>query len=149
MGGSSGMIGRAVQGMPQGEANPYGSETVPVQSNPYSSRLSSNQNLNPYSQPSALNQQMMQRSAMQPSPYLAGLQNLYSMFNAPRQYAPMPQYRSPALNYRPDMAGAQENLRRVAPSVMEQQRLQAIEDARMAAEAEANRPAPVDYSGGG
>ena len=46
----------------------------------------------------------------------------------------MPLYRSSALNYRPDMARAQQNLSSVSPSVAEQQRLQAIEDARIAAE---------------
>jgi hypothetical protein len=67
-------------------------------------------------------------------PYAQGLQNLYSMFNAPRQMMPMPQYTVPGLSYRPNMQSGQEVLRRVAPSVAEQQRRQAIEDARRAAE---------------
>ena len=46
----------------------------------------------------------------------------------------MPTYQSPALNYRPDMTNAQQNLSRVSPSVAEINRRQAIEDARIAAE---------------
>jgi hypothetical protein len=61
-------------------------------------------------------------------------QNPYQMQQRAPMPMNMPQYRSSALNYRPDMTGAQQNLSRVAPSVAEQQRLQAIEDARIAAE---------------
>jgi hypothetical protein len=75
-----------------------------------------------------------QRSEMRMDPYAQGLQNLYSMFNAPRQMMPMPQYTVPGLSYRPNMQSGHEVLRRVAPSVAEQQRRQAIEDARRAAE---------------
>jgi hypothetical protein len=83
------------------------------------------------------------------SQIMARYQNPYQM-----QRAPMPQYMSSALNYRPDIAGAQQNLSRVAPSVAEQQRLQAIEDARIAAEQEAfdaanPKPVYVDSGGGG
>lgn len=59
-----------------------------------------------------------------------------------------PNYQSQALNYRPNMTGAMQSLNRVVPSVAEQQRLQAIEDARIAAEAAANAP-PPNYDGGG
>jgi hypothetical protein len=59
-------------------------------------------------------------------------------------------YSAPALNYRPDMASIQANLQRVVPSVAEQQRLQAIEDARKAAEEQAQQsslqPSPVSGS---
>jgi len=66
----------------------------------------------------------------------------------------MPAYRSPALNYRPNIQAVQANLKNVAPSVQEQQRLQAIEDARIRAEQEAwdaAHPQPADngYWGGG
>jgi hypothetical protein len=77
------------------------------------------------------------------SQMMTGYQTPFQMM----QRAPMPQYRSSALNYRPDMTNARQNLSRVVPSVAEQQRLQAIEDARIAAE----QP-PQDnsyYSGGG
>ncbi len=112
-----------------------GAQFTPLASNPYAPQLSSAQTLDPYSRPSALNQQMAaQRSEMRMDPYAQGLQNLYSMFNAPRQMMPMPQYTVPGLSYRPNMQSGQEVLRRVAPSVAEQQRRQAIEDARRAAE---------------
>ena len=100
--------------------------------------------------PQAMPQQMQQRSMsplvqqqrMQQAPQnLQGLQGLLAQmmngYQSPfqmMQRAPMPQYRSLALDYRPDMTNARQNLSRVAPSVAEQQRLQAIEDARIAAE---------------
>lgn len=83
----------------------------------------------PLPRTSPLAQQMMDRSNAA-NPYGQGLQSIYTMFNRPQ----MPMYRVPALNYRPNMQNAQEVLRRVAPSVEEQRRLQAIEDARRAAE---------------
>jgi hypothetical protein len=74
--------------------------------------------------------------------YQSGLQSammqLMQQYSRPAMREPIQQgltpYRSPALNYRPDMSGITANLSRVAPSVAEQQRLQAIEDARIAAE---------------
>ena len=140
MAGGSGVIGNALikAGTSFGgriPSNNTGAQFTPLEANPYAPQLPSSQNLNPYSQPSALNQQMArQRSEMRMDPYAQGLQNLYSMFNTPRSMLPMPQYRVPGLGYRPDIAGAQQNLRRVAPSVAEQRRVQAIEDARRAAE---------------
>jgi hypothetical protein len=53
-------------------------------------------------------------------------------------------------SYKPNMSGITDNLKRVAPSVQEQQRLQAIEDARIAAEKaawDAAHPQPT-YDGG-
>jgi len=121
-----------MRGQSQGQ---QGAEYTPVESNPYSPQLSSRQVANPYSQPSALNQQMLaRRSEAQFDPYAQGLQNLYSMFSMQRQPFPMPQYTVPGLSYRPNTQGSQEVLRRVAPSVAEQRRVQAIEDARRAAE---------------
>jgi hypothetical protein len=83
------------------------------------------------------------------SQIMSRYQNPYQM----QMRAPMPQYRSSALNYRPDIAGAQQNLNRVAPSVAEQQRLQAIEDARIAAEQAAQATQQPQYeshtTGGG
>ena len=135
MAGGGSPIARVIgqmRGQPQG---PQGAQFTPLEANPYAPQLPSSQNLNPYSQPSALNQQMAaQRSEMRMDPYAQGLQNLYSMFNTPRPMLPMPQYTVPGLSYRPNMQGSQEVLRRVAPSVAEQQRRQAIEDARRAAE---------------
>jgi hypothetical protein len=118
---------------------PQGASYTPVEANVYGSPFTSQQTATmPRTSPLAL--QMMQRSNAV-NPYGQGLQSIYSMFNAPRQLAPMPIYSVPALNYRPNMQSAQEVLKRVAPSVAEQQRLQAIEDARRAAEEEARRAA--------
>lgn len=109
-----------------------GAGYTPVEANVYGSPFTSQQ-ATPLPRTSPLALQMMQRSNAV-NPYGQGLQSIYSMFNAPRQLAPMPVYRNPALNYRPNMQSAQDALRRVAPSVEEQRRLQAIEDARRAAE---------------
>jgi len=87
---------------------------------------------------------------------LAGLQAAFAQMMAGNigMQQPMqrglvnPNYQSQALNYRPNMTGAMQSLNRVVPSVAEQQRLQAIEDARIAAEAAANAP-PPNYDGGG
>jgi len=84
----------------------------------------------PQATPQAAPQQPVQGLQGLMSQMMARYQNPYQM----QMGAPMPQYRSPALSYRPDMTMAQQSLSRVAPSVVEQQRLQAIEDARIAAE---------------
>ena len=98
--------------------------------------------------------------------YQSGLQSammqLMQQYSRPMMREPIQQglapYRSPALNYRPDMASITANLNRVAPSVAEQQRLQAIEDARIAAEKAAQeeeqknvfgQPYVSPYDGGG
>jgi hypothetical protein len=99
--------------------------------------------------------QQMAPQAPQVSQNAQGLQGLMSQmmsqYQNPRQMqqrAPMPmnmpQYRSSALSYRPNTAGAQQNLSRVVPSVAEQQRVQAIEDARIAAEQAAQQQS-YDY----
>lgn len=105
---------------------------TPITPNVYGSPFTSQQTAT-LPRTSPLAQQMMQRSNAV-NPYGQGLQSIYTMFNAPRQLAPMPMYRVPALAYRPPMQSSQEVLQRVAPSVAEQQRRQAIEDARRAAE---------------
>ena len=105
-----------------------GAGYTPVEANVYGSPFTSQQ-ATPLPRTSPLALQMMQRSNAV-NPYGQGLQSIYSMFNRPQ----MPMYRVPALAYRPDMQSSQEVLQRVAPSVAEQQRRQAIEDARRAAE---------------
>lgn len=47
----------------------------------------------------------------------------------PAKMQPMPQYRAPALSYRPNMQPAQQSLNRVAVSVAEQQRRAAVAEA--------------------
>jgi hypothetical protein len=92
-----------------------------------------------------------------------GLQALYQNMmgqmaqfqQAPAPQQQMPAYRSQALNYRPDMQAIQANLKNVAPSVQEQQRIAAEEAARLKAEQDAwdaAHPQPTDngyYGGGG
>ena len=68
---------------------------------------------------SPLAQQVMQRS-MAPQPIMglpAALMQMQGQLNQPLMRGPMPTYRSPALNYRPNMAPAREALNRVQPSV--------------------------------
>jgi len=115
-----------------------GAGYTPVEANVYGSPFTSQQ-ATPLPRTSPLALQMMQRSNAV-NPYGQGLQSIYSMFNRPQ----MPMYRVPALAYRPDMQSSQEVLRRVAPSVAEQQRRQAIEDARRAAEEAARQEPPYD-----
>jgi hypothetical protein len=104
---------------------------------------------------SPLVQQQMMSRQMGPQNF-QGLQGLMSQIMARyrnpyqmMQRAPMPQYRSSALNYRPNMTNAQQSLSRVAPSVAEQQRRQAIEDARIAAEQPPQDATPWWYNSGG
>ena len=101
----------------------------------------------------------LQSVLAQQNPSLGGLSNLYgNLFNSPQQPAgiqqltPMQPY--VGSTYRPNMAAVRQNLNNVAPSVQEQQRLQAIEDARIRAEQEAYdaahpQPTYQDYGGGG
>lgn len=100
------------------------------------------------------------QSVMQQNSPISGLGDLYgNLFRSPQQsfgiqqLTPMQPYIGST--YRPNMAAVRQNLRNVAPSVQEQQRLAAIEEARRRAEEEANfgfvnpRPWIVDNSGGG
>jgi phosphopentomutase len=111
-------------------------------------------------------QQSSQQTPLQQSPQQnvqdMGLEALYQSMAS--QYAPISQQQNPmdrfyqqpmqqqmptyGNSYKPNMLGVTDNLKRVAPSVQEQQRLQAIEDARRAAEEAANAPPPT-YGGGG
>ena len=79
-------------------------------------------------------------------------QNPYQMQQRAPMPMNMPQYRSSALNYRPDMTGAQQNLSRVAKSVVLQQKEAAeAEAARLRAELDAQQQQSYDpyYYGGG
>jgi hypothetical protein len=145
----------------QGQA---GAEYTPAQTrSTYSPAFSSQQTA-----PQAMPQQMQQRSMsplvqqqrMQQAPQnFQGLQGLMSQimsrYQNPYQMqmrAPMPQYRSSALNYRPDMTNAQQNLSRVAKSVVLQQKEAAeAEAARLRAELDAQQQQSYDpyYYGGG
>jgi hypothetical protein len=114
-----------------------GAEYTPAQTRAtYSPAFSSQQTAQPGIQglPQQMAPQAPQGLQGLMSQIMARYQNPYQM----QMRAPMPQYMSSALNYRPDITGAQQNLSRVAPSVAEQQRLQAIEDARIAAEQATN-----------
>ena len=102
------------------------------------------------SQLSPFAQQMMQRS-MAPQPIMglpAALMQMQGQLNQPLMRGPMPTYRSPALNYRPNMAPAMEALNRVRPSVYKTE-LDAARD--RIAELEAAQQPQQDtgyYSGG-
>jgi hypothetical protein len=106
-------------------------------------------------------QMMMQRQMPQFNPYQQSIMGLPALLmqlqmqgrlNQPMMRSPMPIYQNPALAYRPNMSGITANLNRVQPSVAEQQRLQAIEDARIAAEKaelEARRPQGISSGDSG
>lgn len=92
------------------------------------------------------------------NPQQQGLQqllgNMLSRYQQPQQRAPMqmPQYQNQALQYRPDISGAQQNLSRVAKSVVLQQKEAAEAELAAMKEAEAARLAQQqtqDYGGGG
>jgi hypothetical protein len=96
----------------------------------YNPAFSSQQTAQPVIQ--GLPQQMVPQ-APQPQQSMQGLQGLMSQmmsrYQSPsqmQQRAPvpmtMPQYRNPALSYRPNTIGAQQNLSRVAKSVILQQK---------------------------
>lgn len=82
--------------------------------------------------------QPQQQMANYQSGLQAAMAQMMQQYNRPMMREPVQQglspYISPALNYKPDMSGIAANLKRVAPSVAEQQRLQAIEDAKRAEE---------------
>lgn len=99
------------------------------------------------------------QSVMQQNSPISGLGDLYgNLFRSPQQSAglqqltPMQPYIGST--YRPNMAAVRQNLNNVAPSVQEQQRLAAIEEAKRKAEEDAYNaahpaPSPYDYGGGG
>ena len=101
-------------------------------------------------QPQANAPQMQQMPNYQ-SGLQAAMMQMMQQYNRPMMRAPMQQGLQPssALTYRPDMTGVTANLKRVVPSVQEQQRLQAIEDARIAAQDAANESPSFMYGGVG
>lgn len=98
-------------------------------------------------------QQMMQRAPQNFQGLQGLLAQMMSRYQNPQQMmrrAPMPQYRSSALNFRPNMTNAQQSLNRVKPSVYKtdldtaRARIAELE----AAQAAAQQQDPY-YSGGG
>jgi hypothetical protein len=156
MGGSSGGFGQALvnsgvrmggQAPAQGGAQYTEAPTRATYQPAFSSQQTAQ------ATPQAAPQQMMPQAPQS----LQGLQGLMaqmmSRYQNPyqtMQRAPMPQYRNPALNYRPDMTGAQQNLSRVAKSVVLQQKeaaeaeLAAMREAQAAAQQSNNY---YDYGG--
>jgi hypothetical protein len=126
----------------------------------YNPAFSSQQTAQPVIQ--GLPQQMVPQAPQAPQ-NAQGLQGLMSQmmsrYQNPgqmQQRVPMPmnmpQYRNTALSYRPDTAGAQQNLSRVAKSVVLQQKEAAeAEAARLRAELDAQQQQSYDpyYYGGG
>jgi hypothetical protein len=161
MSGGGGGFGQALvnQGMRMGGQAPAQGQggadySAPAPMTPYASAFSSRQGAAAPQQLSPFAQQMMQ-SSRAPNPMFqeamglqAALAQMGAQFNQPMmrsQFMPMPTYQSSALSYRPDIASVQQNLSRVVPSVAEQQRLQAIEDARIAAEQAAQAEQQPQY----
>jgi len=127
-GGSLGPVA-SVAG-PQGQAAPTpsaGAAYTPVQQGPvYQPQYQAYQ-------PQARAAQPQQQMPNYQSGLQAAMQHMMQQYSRPAMRAPMQQGIAPssALAYRPPTVN---NLKNVAPSVQEQQRLQAIEDARIAAE---------------
>jgi hypothetical protein len=105
-----------------------------------------------------MQQQMMQQRPFQPQQQMGGLQQLLSqMMNRfqpqqRQQRSPMgmPQFRSQALQYRPNMTQAQQSLSRVKPSVQKQaQDAQAARIAELEAQLAGFNRSSNDYGGGG
>ena len=137
MGGMTNTVGQSLvnSGMRMGGKAPLGSQGVaeytPAQTRPtYNPAFSSQQTAQPVIQ--GLPQQMVPQAPQAPQ-NMQGLQGLMSQmmsrYQSPyqmQQRAPMPmnmpQYRNAALSYRPDTAGAQQNLGRVSKSVILQQK---------------------------
>jgi len=164
-GGGGGMIGpamAAVQAQGQGQGQGGAGYSAPVQMAPYQSAFRSQQSPITSQQLTPFAQQMMQRS-MAPNPMVqeamglqAALAQMGAQFNQPMmrsQFAPMPTYQNPALNYRPSLIDAQQSLSRVAPSVELQQRqaaeAAAAEAARLKAEEEEALQKPQYFHGHG
>jgi hypothetical protein len=165
MGGSSGAFGQALvnSGMRMGGRAPAqgGAEyteapTRATYQPAFSSQQTAQQAAPQQMQQSSMSPLVQQQMMPQAPQSLQGLQGLMSQmmsrYQSPYQMmqrAPMPQYRSSALDYRPDMTNAQQNLSRVAKSVVLQQKEAA--EAELAAMKEAQAAAQQDnsYSGGG
>jgi hypothetical protein len=103
-----------------------------------------------------MQQQMMRQRPMfspmqqQNSGLQAAMMQMLGMYNRPMmrpQMQQMPQYRSPALGYRPDMTQAQQSLNRVQPSVYKTD-LDAAR-ARIAELEAAQQPQDNNYYSGG
>jgi len=121
------------------DANRYTSTYAPMQQTPQQSTQNVSQNI----QNMGL-EALYQSMANQFAPISQQFNPMDRFYQQPMQQ--MPTYQSQALSYRPDMANAQQNLSRVSPSVVLQQRQAAEEAAKQAAQAAAN-PRPV-YSDG-
>ena len=168
MGGSSGAFGQALvnSGMRMGGRAPAqgGAEyteapTRATYQPAFSSQQTAQQAAPQQMQQSSMSPLVQQQMMPQAPQSLQGLQGLMSQmmsrYQSPfqtMQRAPMPQYRSSALDYRPDMTNAQQNLSRVAKSVVLQQKEAAeAEAARLRAELDAQQQQSYDpyYYGGG
>jgi len=137
MGGMTSKVGQSLvnSGMRMGGQAPASAQGVaqytPAQTrSTYNPAFSSQQTAQPVIQ--GLPQQMVPQAPQAPQS-MQGLQGLMSQmmsrYQSPyqmQQRAPMPmnmpQYRNAALSYRPDTAGAQQNLGRVSKSVILQQK---------------------------
>jgi len=144
-GGDGGPIARIMRQMdsanrPGGSVPGYVAPSQLAQTRVYQpTQAAAPQQMSPFVQ-----QMMMQRQTPQFNPFQqqmmglpAALMQMQGQLNQPMMRNSMPIYQNPALGFRPNMQNAQQALGRVV-NIAEQKRLQAIEDARRAAE-EASR----------
>jgi hypothetical protein len=157
----SGMLGPMVSEGQGAESAQRELQYTPAQTRPtYQPAFSSRQTAQPVIQ--GLPQQMMPQAPRAPqnaqglqglmSQMMSRYQNPYQMQQRAPMPMNMPQYRNAALSYRPDTAGAQQNLSRVSKSVILQQKEAAeAELAAMKAAQEAAQQSQQDpyYYGGG
>ena len=156
-GGGGGMVARALgsQAPAQGGAE----YSAPPASNPYQSAFNSQQGPQQRAMSPLIQQQMMRQQQQpmfnpmqqQSSGIQAAIMQMMGRQNQPMmrpQMQGMPQYRSPALGYRPDMAQAQQSLNRVQPSVFKTD-LDAARARIAELEAAAQQPQQDPYYGGG
>jgi hypothetical protein len=148
MGGMSSAVLSKVADQQQSQS---GAGYTPAQTRAtYNPAFSSQQTAQPA--PQGLPQQMAPQAPQGLQGLMAQMMSRYQSPYQMMQRAPMPQYRSSALNYRPDMSGAQQNLGRVAKSVVLQQKEAAeaeLAAMREAQEAAAQQPSYYDYGGNG
>jgi hypothetical protein len=136
---------QAQSGMPA-----YGSQTVRPTANRYTPTYAPmQQNSQQAPQQTVQNmglEALYQSMANQFAPISQQQNPMDQFYQGPMQQGrQMPTYQNEALNYKPNMSGITANLKRVAPSVQEQQRLAAEAEAKRLAEEAANAPPPTIY----
>ncbi len=153
-----GMVARAMEN--QAPAQGGAGYSAPPAANPYQSAFNSQQapqqmqqrTMSPLVQQQMMRQQQPMFNPMQQqnSGLQAALMQMMARQNQPMmrpQMQGMPQYRNPALGFRPDLTNAQQSLNRVQPSVYKTD-LDAAR-ARIAELEAVQQPQYYDYGGNG